>query len=169
MISSSVRKQPWQWPSGLSITHTRMHGVTIGSPGWRVDKSSRFIVNRLRGLIMKLKVYEYKNCDTCRKALKFLAANGVEFTAVPIRETPPNVAELKQMLKSYDGDLRKLFNTSGQDYKALNMKDKLPGMSTDEAIKLLSGNGNLVKRPFVLTGKGGLVGFKEEEWQQLVG
>ena len=117
---------------------------------------------------MKLKVYEYKGCGTCRKALQFLKANNVEFTAVPIREQPPTLAELKQMLKLYGGDLRKLFNTSGLDYKALKMKDKLPKLSADEVIQLLAGNGNLVKRPFVLTAKGGLVGFKEEEWKKLV-
>jgi arsenate reductase len=117
---------------------------------------------------MKLKVYEYKNCDTCRKALKFLKANEVEFAAVPIREQPPTVAELKRMLKCYGGEIRKLFNTSGQDYKGLQLKDKLPSMSQDEALKLLAGNGNLVKRPFLLSDKGGLVGFKEEEWKQLL-
>lgn len=118
---------------------------------------------------MKLNVYEYKNCDTCRKALKFLTAHKVDFTAVPIRETPPTAAELKQMLKIYNGDLRKLFNTSGVDYKALNLKDKLPTMTETEAIKLLSSNGNLVKRPFLLAGKTGLVGFKEDEWKALIG
>ena len=71
------------------------------------------------------------------------------------------------MLEIYDGELRRLFNTSGTDYKALNMKDKLPTLSVDEAITLLSQNGNLVKRPFALTGKGGVVGFKEEEWRKL--
>ena len=117
---------------------------------------------------MKLKVYEYKGCGTCRKALQFLKENGVEFTAIPIREQPPTSAELKQMLKLYGGEIRKLFNTSGLDYKALNMKDRLPALSNDEAIKLLSSNGNLVKRPFILTAKGGLVGFKEEEWRELI-
>ncbi len=82
-----------------------------------------------------------------------------------IRETPPTLTELKQMLKAVGGDLKKLFNTSGQDYKALNLKDKLPGLSTDEALKLLNQNGNLVKRPFVLSAESGWVGFKEDEWQ----
>jgi len=116
---------------------------------------------------MKPKVYTYRNCDTCRKALKFLTAQGVEFQEIPIREQPPTKAELKRMLEIYGDDLRKLFNTSGLDYKALNMKDKLPTLSADEALNLLNQNGNLVKRPFLLTDKTGLVGFKEDEWAKV--
>jgi len=116
---------------------------------------------------MKPKVYTYRNCDTCRKALKFLKEQGVEFQEVPIREQPPTKAELKRMLDIYGGDVRKLFNTSGMDYKALNMKDKLPTLSADEAVSLLNQNGNLVKRPFLLTDKTGLVGFKEDEWAKV--
>jgi arsenate reductase len=101
--------------------------------------------------------------------MKFLEAKGVEFQEVPIREQPPTKAELKRMLEIYGGDLRKLFNTSGMDYKALNMKDKLPTLSVEEALKLLNENGNLVKRPFALTDKVGLVGFKEEEWEGAFG
>ncbi|MGV3754929.1 MAG: arsenate reductase family protein [Verrucomicrobiota bacterium] len=116
---------------------------------------------------MKPKVYVYRGCDTCRKAIKFLTEKGVEFQEVPIREQPPTKTELKRMLEVYGGDLRKLFNTSGLDYKALNMKDKLPTLSVDEAMALLSQNGNLVKRPFALTDKTGLVGFNPDEWGKL--
>lgn len=116
---------------------------------------------------MKPKVYVYRGCDTCRKALKYLAEQGVDFQEIPIREQPPTKAELKRMLAIYDGEIRRLFNTSGMDYKALNMKDKLPNMSVDEALALLNQTGNLVKRPFVLTDKGGAVGFKPEEWAKL--
>lgn len=68
------------------------------------------------------------------------------------------------MLGFYGGGLRKLFNTSGLEYKALNLKNKLPRMSEAETIRLLSQNGNLVKRPFALSERAGLVGFKAEEW-----
>ena len=71
------------------------------------------------------------------------------------------------MLSHYDGDIKKLFNTSGQDYRALDMKAKLPGLNDDEALELLSNNGNLIKRPFLLTEAVGTVGFKEEQWLQL--
>jgi arsenate reductase (glutaredoxin) len=112
-----------------------------------------------------LKVYAYKNCDTCRKGLRWLEQNKVPHEVVPIRELPPTETELRRMLAFYGGDLRKLFNTSGQDYKALNLKDKLARMTEAEAIGLLSKNGNLVKRPFALSERAGLVGFKVEEWK----
>ena len=73
------------------------------------------------------------------------------------------------MLKLYKGNIRRLFNTSGGDYKTLNLKDKLPDLSDSAAMDLLAANGNLVKRPFVLTKNGGVVGFKEEEWKVLLG
>ena len=116
---------------------------------------------------MKLKVYEYTKCGTCRKALKFLRDRGVEFTTLPIREQPPAKTELKKMLQCCGGDVRKLFNTSGLDYRQMNLKSKLPNMTAAEAIALLARNGNLVKRPFVVTDTGGLVGFQEAQWREL--
>ena len=114
---------------------------------------------------MTIKIYEYKGCGTCRKALKWLEAKGIEFEKIAIRERPPSKAELKRMLKVYEGNLRALFNTSGGDYRALNMKGKLPSLSNVEAIDLLAANGNLVKRPFMMTKDGGVVGFNEAEWE----
>ncbi|MDB6155404.1 MAG: arsenate reductase-related protein [Chthoniobacteraceae bacterium] len=113
---------------------------------------------------MSSRVYVYEKCDTCRKALKFLKENSIAHEALPIRQQPPTVDELKAMLAHVGGDLRRLFNTSGLDYKALNMKERLPQLSQEEAFALLAGNGNLVKRPFLLGDGGGLVGFKESEW-----
>jgi arsenate reductase (glutaredoxin) len=113
-----------------------------------------------------LKLYIYKNCDTCRRALRFLDAEGVEYRAVPIRETPPSRAELRRMLDLLGGDLRRLFNTSGQDYRALGLKDRLPSMRTGEALSLLASNGNLVKRPFALSETDGAVGFDEAAWRK---
>ena len=118
---------------------------------------------------MGLKIYEYKGCGTCRKALKWLESREIEFTRIPIRDQPPSKTELKRMLKLYERNVRRLFNTSGGDYKTLNLKDKLHALSDSVAIDLLAGNGNLVKRPFVLTKNGGVVGFKEEEWEVLLG
>ena len=91
-----------------------------------------------------LKVYAYKNCDTCRKAKKFLETEGIDYELIPIREQPPTKSELKTMLDCYEGNIQKLFNTSGGDYKSMNMKEKLPGMSNSEAIDLLTKNGNLI-------------------------
>ena len=114
-----------------------------------------------------LKVYAYKNCDTCRKAKKFLKAKRIDHELIPIREQPPTESELKTMLACYEGNIRKLFNTSGGDYKSMNMKEKLPGMSNSEAIDLLTKNGNLIKRPFAIEGKTGTVGFNEAAWSDL--
>jgi arsenate reductase (glutaredoxin) len=114
-------------------------------------------------------IYAYQNCSTCRDALKWLKANGLTPQIKAIRETPPSRAELEMALGANGGDLRKLFNTSGQDYRALGMKDKLPTMTRDEALGLLESNGNLVKRPFLIHGETVLVGFNAEAWEKALG
>ncbi|MEO8204848.1 MAG: arsenate reductase family protein [Chthoniobacterales bacterium] len=111
-----------------------------------------------------LKVYTYSKCSTCRKAVKFLQSRKIVFKEVPIRETPPTLKELKAMLAGQNGQLRKLFNTSGTDYKALGLSAKLPAMTEADALKLLAENGNLVKRPFAIGEKVNLVGFDEDVW-----
>lgn len=110
-----------------------------------------------------LTVYAYRNCSTCRKAIARLAAKGIAFTEKPIREQPPSAAELKRVLAAV-GDLKRLFNTSGQDYRAEGIAGKLPGLSQAAAIALLTANGNLCKRPVVLGPKTALIGFKPDEW-----
>ena len=115
-----------------------------------------------------IKVYAYSGCSTCKSALKFLKDRKVAHEVLAIRETPTTKAELKRMLAVYEGNLKKLFNTSGQDYRTMGLGEKLDAMSVDEALTLLSANGNLVKRPFVLTKDGGMVGFKADEWEKLL-
>lgn len=115
-----------------------------------------------------MKLYQYPKCSTCRKAIKFLKEAGLSFESIDITQQPPTAEELQQMLASYDGDLRRLFNTSGVQYRELNIKEQLPDMSDEEAIKLLAGNGKLIKRPFLLNGDKGIVGFKQEEWDAFV-
>ena len=114
-----------------------------------------------------LKVYLYKNCSTCRDAKKWLLGKGIAFQELPIRETPPSPAELKAMVAAQGGKLSAVFNTSSGDYRELGLKDRLPTMTDEEAFALQQTNGNLVKRPFVLTAKGGVVGFNEDEWGRL--
>jgi arsenate reductase (glutaredoxin) len=113
-----------------------------------------------------LKVYVYRNCDSCRRALRFLDAEGIPYDALPIRETPPTRVELQRMLELLGGDLRRLFNVSGRDYRALGLKDRLKSMRVDEALALLAGNGNLVKRPFALSPEDGAAGFDETVWRK---
>jgi Spx/MgsR family transcriptional regulator len=113
-----------------------------------------------------IRFYGYDKCSTCRNALKFLAARGIDVDSIPIREQPPSHAELKLMLASYGGDIRRLFNTSGVDYRAMKLSEKLPSMSQADALALLRKNGNLVKRPFVTRGDKGIVGFDEAAWKK---
>lgn len=112
-----------------------------------------------------LKVYCYVKCGTCRKALKWLDQRGIAYQELPVRETPPSLAELKKALKA-DGNIRKLINTSSKDYREIGLKDKLDGMSADDVFALLRKNGNLVKRPFVVSGDSAWAGFKEDVWKQ---
>ncbi len=116
-----------------------------------------------------MRIHTYAKCDTCRKAVKWLKARDLAFEEIPIREQPPSEADLRRMLAIYRGDLKRLFNTSGGDYREMKLGEKLPSMGEDEAIALLASNGNLVKRPFLLTAKGGLVGFKEAAWEAFFG
>jgi len=109
--------------------------------------------------------YGYKGCGTCQKASKWLDEHSLEYENLAIRETPPTEKEFRLAIDSVDS-LRRLFNTSGVDYRAQSLKDVLPSLSEGEAIELLMGNGNLVKRPFLVYGGGVLIGFKEDEWME---
>ena len=113
-----------------------------------------------------IKVYQYDKCGTCQKAFRFLDRHKVAYQKVAIRDNPPTAEELKKMLEDVGGNIRRLFNTSGQDYRSLKIGERLDSMPNEEAIALLASHGNLVKRPFVVTGKRGLVGFNEEEWKK---
>jgi arsenate reductase len=120
---------------------------------------------------MKLKIYEYKNCSTCQKALKYLDSHKIAYDKIPIVENPPSLTELKRMLvhlKENGGSFKNLFNTSGVQYRELKISDKIKvGMTENEALELLAKNGKLIKRPFLLTEKSGTVGFKEDQWKRL--
>ena len=114
-------------------------------------------------------VYTYAKCSTCRDAVNWLRACRVELVEKPIYENPPTVPELRRMLAFQGGRLRRLFNTSGQVYRELGLGAKLPAMTEDEALALLAGNGRLVRRPFVLGGAFGLVGFDPDAWAAAFG
>ncbi|MBT4604342.1 Spx/MgsR family RNA polymerase-binding regulatory protein [archaeon] len=118
---------------------------------------------------MTLKLYSYNLCGSCRKAKKFLDSRGIKYQEIPIRIQPPTKGELKQMAAKLH--LKRLFNTSGQDYRLLNIKEKRETLTIKEQIELLHSNGNLIKRPFAIGTAHGktihITGFKEEEWKQL--
>ena len=111
----------------------------------------------------------YPKCTTCQKALKWLEARGMQVEVRDIKTQRPNEQELRTWFQASGLPLKKFFNTSGLQYKALGLKDKLPGMSEEEQIALLATDGMLVKRP-ILVGDGFvLVGFKEAQWAEQLG
>ncbi len=115
---------------------------------------------------MKLKIYTYSKCNSCRLALKFLDRYGIEHREIPIRENPPSRPQLRKMLAACHGQIRSLFNIHGMDYRVLKLKDKLSTMTESEAVELLATNGNLVKRPFLIGDGVHLVGFYEDQWRR---
>ena len=111
---------------------------------------------------------EYPPCTTCRKAKKWLQDHELDFTARHIKEENPTAGELDAWQEKSGLELKKFFNTSGMRYRELELKDKLPAMSREEQLRLLSSDGMLVKRPVLVTGDTVLVGFKEKDWEKLL-
>lgn len=111
----------------------------------------------------------YPKCTTCQKALKWLEARGVQVEVRDIKTQRPNEQELRTWFQASGLPLKKFFNTSGLQYKALGLKDKLPGMSEEEQIALLATDGMLVKRPILVGDSFVLVGFKEAQWAEQLG
>lgn len=114
------------------------------------------------------KVYCYSRCTTCKKALKWLDDNGVEYTLLDIKEDHPDEKTLRKLHKKSRLPLKKFFNTSGQLYRDKELSKKLPDMSEDEMFKLLASDGMLVKRPLLITDDTVITGFKEEEWKKVL-
>lgn len=111
----------------------------------------------------------YPNCSTCKKARAFLDGQGADFTVREIKADRPTEEELRLWHAESGLPLKKFFNTSGQQYKALGLKDRLPAMSEDEQFALLATDGMLVKRPILVTDTGKvLVGFREAEWASVL-
>ena len=119
-------------------------------------------------------VLSYAGCDTCKKALAWLAANGVPHRIRPIVDQPPTVTELKTWIPASGLPVRKWLNTSGQSFRALG-KAKIDAASDEELVKWLAADGKLVKRPVVVASEGAgggairvLVGFKPEAWKEAI-
>lgn len=108
----------------------------------------------------------YPKCSTCQKAKKWLESNQIDFEERHIIDKNPTKEELKTWITKSNLDIKRFFNTSGLKYKELELKDKLPNMTEEEKIEVLSTHGMLVKRPLLITKKDILVGFKEKEWEE---
>lgn len=110
---------------------------------------------------------EYPKCSTCRKAKQWLQQQGAEFEDRHIVDQAPTAKELDIWQQRSGLPLKKFFNTSGQVYRSLGLKEKLDGMSREEQLALLASNGMLIKRPILVTEHTVLVGFREESWKQV--
>ena len=108
----------------------------------------------------------YPKCSTCKKAEQYLQAKGLSFTVRDIKTDNPTADELRTCYAASGLPLKRFFNTSGNLYKQLGLKDKLPTMSEDEQLELLASDGMLVKRPLVIYDGGVLVGFKQAEYDE---
>ena len=113
-----------------------------------------------------LKIYCYIKCTTCKKALKWLDDNGIEYVLSDIKTDHPDEASLRKYHKLSGLPLKRFFNTNGMQYREMELSKKLPDMPEDEQFALLASDGMLVKRPMVIGDGFVLVGFKEEEWKQ---
>ena len=111
---------------------------------------------------------EYPKCSTCRKAKKFLDDNNIKYVDRNIVTDNPTKEELKKFLIVSGKDIKTFFNTSGNLYKKLHLKDKLPNMTLDEKLELLSTDGMLVKRPILVGDDIVLTGFKEDIWKDVL-
>ena len=109
---------------------------------------------------------EYPPCSTCKKAKAWLQEKGVDFQSRHIKEQNPSYEELKQWHGRSGLPLKKFLNTSGLLYKSLNLKEKLPAMTEEEQLRLLSSDGMLVKRPILITEKAVIPGFRAEAWEK---
>ena len=111
---------------------------------------------------------EYPPCSTCKKAKTWLNEKGAAYEARHIKENNPSYEELKVWYQRSGLPLKKFFNTSGLQYRALELKDKLPTMTEEEQLRLLASDGMLVKRPMLITETTVLVGFRAEQWEKAV-
>lgn len=110
----------------------------------------------------------YPKCSTCQKARAFLDAAGVPYELRDIKTENPTAEELRQWQQRSGLPLKRFFNTSGLQYKALGLKERLPEMSEAEQLALLATDGMLVKRPLLVGDDFALVGFRQAEWEQAV-
>lgn len=116
-----------------------------------------------------IKVYCYSKCSTCKKALQWLDSHDVAYELRDIKEDHPDEASLRAWHAKSGLPLKRFFNTSGMQYRALELSKKLPEMSDDEQFSLLASDGMLVKRPLMIGENFVLTGFRENEWAEQLG
>lgn len=117
---------------------------------------------------MSLLFVHYPKCTTCKRAKKWLEDNGIAFEERDIKLDKPGREEIETWHKQSGLPLKRFFNTSGNLYKELQLKDKLPLMTEEEQYDLLATDGMLVKRPIIVGECGVRTGFKEKEWEEML-
>jgi arsenate reductase (glutaredoxin) len=115
---------------------------------------------------MALIFYWYPKCGTCRKAKKWLDDHQLTYQVIHIVENPPSRDELEQLHKKSGLELKKFFNTSGQKYRELGLKDKMKSASEEELLDLLASDGMLIKRPLLTNGEKVTVGFSDDAFEK---
>lgn len=110
----------------------------------------------------------YPKCSTCQKAKKFLDENSIKYTERHIVTETPTYEELKAIIEASGLPISKFFNTSGMLYRSMNLKEELKSCSDEEKIRVLASNGMLIKRPLLIKKNKVLVGFKKEDWEDLI-
>ena len=113
-------------------------------------------------------IYSHPKCTTCKKALKWLELHNISFEVKDIREVHPTSEELQVLVERSGLPLTKVFNTSGELYRKLGLKDVIKTMETSKAMELLASDGMLIKRPLLVSGDAVFFGFKEEQYEQLL-
>ncbi len=116
-----------------------------------------------------MKVFQYPRCSTCVKALRWLTSKSIQFDSVDIVQRPPSTRELSRALELSGLPVAKLFNTSGVSYREGNFKNRLGTMTKAEALRALSQDGKLIKRPLVVGDDFALVGFNEAQYAERFG
>jgi len=111
---------------------------------------------------------EYPKCTTCQKAKGWLDTHGIEYTDRHIKEQKPTKEELEEWHKKSGLPLKRFFNTSGQLYRGMGLKEKLADMSEEEQYEVLASDGMLVKRPLLVGEDFVLTGFREKEWEERI-
>ena len=113
-----------------------------------------------------MRIYQYPGCSTCKKALRWLKDEGVDFSAVHIVDSPPSHELLASLVDRSGLPLKRFFNTSGQSYRQGGFKERLPEMSRTEQLAALAADGKLIRRPILVSEHVVLVGFKPETYAE---
>ena len=113
-----------------------------------------------------MKIYYYPSCSTCKKAMKWLDNNNFIYEKEHIVEAGLTRKEIENIYKKSKLDIKKFFNTSGNVYKELNLKDKLPEMNENDKLELLASDGMLLKRPILIENNKIIIGFKEDDYKE---